>query len=724
MSGNGGAFPAPRSGWEDVDEEKYGVIRDYKHGPDEPSFASRGWPFANNMSATAGDDTIDWILVSPPLEVGTEFTTSDTVTMYQTFSEGNLSDNVDSCITSVYILDDDGSTINANLISVGSWGTVAEFELQAADQGLGGGTVRCLNAKTLAEDYTSVDGDRIVLEVGFSASAGGTTPQARMRTEGANANECDMEGAGAQPCHGNIIFSNDIVFEASPPVRHPDRDYNYGTRFYSVTNQVIGGPDISPSPDSGWETTSGFERYRMETDDRGWPASPFRRTQVDLTSGLTNDGLIIQMISPPLAAGTVFDDATTRVWLAAGFGEVADADNVTEIVAGIRVIDEDGSTVNATLMTVQSRLYPNDNVACTALDNCEGQAFDSAGLRIGSDYTTVEGDRLVVEMGASASGTTPQVSMLVGDSATTIGDNDLTSSDEMNTCPFLSWHHGNCGAVIEFNIDIPILGDPVPGPTRMYFPFSTAAQVSPSATAGFDETDEVLYRYLNHVKGTSTVDDGQTVDHSGTGSNDEVDRIYVSSPMPAGQVFSEFMTTIQGVLPVRQVANNDNIKGAVIAVYIYSEDGTTLRETLLTQAAHGLQYNLGRFEVGIGTTDEARNEYLSRPYERVENGYTTVFGDRIVVAIGFRVESIGGTTPQFVGRYGEDLDDCALNRIDTNIGVATDDCSGWLEFSNHIEFLPIAMRRPPWITRLLMADPIGVVRSLRTRWLSIVELFD
>jgi len=213
-----------------------------------------------------------------------------------------------------------------------------------------------------------------------------------------------------------------------------------GTRFYLNTNQAA---PVSPSfgvgtPEFGWTSSTSATRCLAST------AHVTGDTLATLgPRAITNNTnlLFVQGVTAVLPTGTAF---TTSVLFTAYFqcSESAADDNLRPQVR-LKVVSEDGATLRQEIRpsTDTSGLEPG-----TTLGNL---AFSSAVALGPIGYTTVAGDRLVIEVGlASQAGVSPSGSVRFGSD----GD-DLPQGPETGTT-FVPW--------VEFtNLDVfPTMGTP------------------------------------------------------------------------------------------------------------------------------------------------------------------------------------------------------------------------------------------------------------------------
>lgn len=186
------------------------------------------------------------------------------------------------------------------------------------------------------------------------------------------------------------------------------------TRFYlSAAAETV---PISPTPDAGWEDTSILARVLTDVVKRS-----LAMTSVDFadTNAANRDVLFRQYISKALTAGQTITGsqaikAQCRVF----------EDAITEnmfFTVGIRVLAADGTTVQKTVLAVT-----RDDVEASA-NSLENRQFTATSAA--TNYTTVSGDRLVIEIGM---GGDPAL-FSQHDSTMSLGDDSGTDLAEDNT---------------------------------------------------------------------------------------------------------------------------------------------------------------------------------------------------------------------------------------------------------------------------------------------------
>ena len=120
---------------------------------------------------------------------------------------------------------------------------------------------------------------------------------------------------------------------------------------------------------------------------------------------------------------------------------------------------------------------------------------------------------------------------------------------------------------------------------------------------------------------------------------------------------------------VREYADTDNVAAIYLCVKVVSEDGSTVRGTLLS-----LNYYAGVSEFINNATHRNKKGADGDSMSDVD----AQDGDRIVVEIGY--SDAAGTTPEASAKWGENADDLPENETQTADGA------GWIEFSGDIAF--------------------------------------
>lgn len=178
-----------------------------------------------------------------------------------------------------------------------------------------------------------------------------------------------------------------------------------------------GTPNISPTPNAGWTDQAQFARLKTSTTKQ---SSVMATVSVFDVLSTQADIIIGQWISDFLDVDQTITGAQA-VNIVARFAEVA-ANNNLFLTWAVYVFN--GTTLNKTVVT---KRVDGTEVVATTLTSRTDSATSVAG-----DYTTVAGDRLVIEVGLSgdpSGSNTHDGSMSIGsDSAT-----DLTMADGTTT---------------------------------------------------------------------------------------------------------------------------------------------------------------------------------------------------------------------------------------------------------------------------------------------------
>lgn len=188
------------------------------------------------------------------------------------------------------------------------------------------------------------------------------------------------------------------------------------TRFYMHPTTV---PSVSPAFGSGWEDVDGALRRTILTDKTSFPASSgfVGSNTISWTSG--QDALALQGVSEPMSSGLVFTGATfDSQWKCL---EIAAQDNVVERLR-VAIYSEDGNTLRSELLAIAGYGNEVELVVGTHTNNTWAN-----GDATGATYTTVSGDRFVIELGfTDVTGTTPQAIVQYGGQtgATDLGVNE------------------------------------------------------------------------------------------------------------------------------------------------------------------------------------------------------------------------------------------------------------------------------------------------------------
>lgn len=196
------------------------------------------------------------------------------------------------------------------------------------------------------------------------------------------------------------------------------------TRFYfSASNTPT--PSITPSF-AGWTRTTEGARRRMSVVKDGTTLAN-KTIWANGTAAANATALAYQLISDPMAAGIGFSTADAIKGVIRCL-ESSTGDNIDRTAICLKVIAADGTTLQATLWALGSARASNEWDTGTAESR-----FLADGDVLTANYTTVLGDRLVLEVGGQASaagGTTVTGTMRFGSSAgADLAENETTTTD-------------------------------------------------------------------------------------------------------------------------------------------------------------------------------------------------------------------------------------------------------------------------------------------------------
>lgn len=207
-------------------------------------------------------------------------------------------------------------------------------------------------------------------------------------------------------------------------------------------------------------------------------------------------------------------------------------------------------------------------------------------------------------------------------------------------------------------------------PTFLYFtnsqrPNNIAPAISGGAfgwISGAQMTRWVMKPTKDNIVPTA----GTTIDMAPASGNLVLDRQYISPGLAGGQ---PIIGVVSGQLMVREFANGDNVDRVFLCAKLVSNDGATVRGTLLNLANYGLTLEFLHTAM--------RNAHLATG-QALTNSLTAEDGDRIVLEIGYQ-NSAAGTTPQAAGAWGGNAPN--LPRDQTTTAGA-----GWFSLSGNLKF--------------------------------------
>ncbi len=372
--------PGFDAGWSDTSEAVRRRLRDFAHRYHDTTAATGSQ--IGPWSGTAGTKALDRQYLSDPLVAQT---ISGTIKGQVLPFEIATADNVDDVFTTIKVVSNDGSTVRATLVAFGAYGTRSEFTTLTT-----GRNTSFLVAQALSS-YTCIDGDRLLIEIGYSNSTAGTTPEAAAKwgrgTQGSSDALEANTGTSGNPW---IEFSGAVLFQR--------------TRFYFSQDAYATN---TPAYNAGWTDTSEAARYHLDTPTDA--SSSALGTAIGPWSGSAGTkALDRQYVSAPLVAQTLNANFSCVLMPQ----EVAAEDNVDQMLLAISVVSGDGATVRGTYYALTADATAELPTAAI------GRQVANETVPT-SSVSVLAGDRLVVEIGYcnSGAGTTPQARSYYGTAA-------------------------------------------------------------------------------------------------------------------------------------------------------------------------------------------------------------------------------------------------------------------------------------------------------------------
>lgn len=117
------------------------------------------------VNSTAGQSTCHRQYISEPMQAGVAFVTSGTFGCQVQGFESAANDNIINRVRAVKVVSRDGATLRSTLLALSNASTVTEWAQTITN-------LQFMSAAPCAANYTTVAGDRIVVELGHNDSAG------------------------------------------------------------------------------------------------------------------------------------------------------------------------------------------------------------------------------------------------------------------------------------------------------------------------------------------------------------------------------------------------------------------------------------------------------------------------------------------------------------------------------------------------------------------------
>lgn len=206
--------PAFHVGWDRTTEGVRRMMYDY---PDLSALADfHVWNGVASPSANGTALAVQFI--SEPMEAGIEITTSNTCEMYISCQESATNDNINRAPTVIKVFSRDGSTLRANIKTFGHSG--ANTNEWDATTPVGKEVI--VDTTVYTTSYTTVSGDRLVVEVGGQVSgAGGTSVLGTLQIGATDEDVMNVNEPTATQGNPNFRTNVTLVFETKRPVPTP-----------------------------------------------------------------------------------------------------------------------------------------------------------------------------------------------------------------------------------------------------------------------------------------------------------------------------------------------------------------------------------------------------------------------------------------------------------------------------------------------------------------------
>lgn len=185
-----------------------------KMSPTKDSSALTNKTTFANTSPAANASSLNRQYVSDPMSSGIVFAATDTFSMQLLCSESATNDNVNRAPICIKVYSQDGTTLRATLKALGFYGPNTNAWVVTTNT-----NKEVANAVALDVGYTTVNGDRLVIEVGAQvSSSGGTTTTATQQFGSASATDLPVDETTTAADNGWFsvtLASGSITFNSS-----------------------------------------------------------------------------------------------------------------------------------------------------------------------------------------------------------------------------------------------------------------------------------------------------------------------------------------------------------------------------------------------------------------------------------------------------------------------------------------------------------------------------
>jgi len=186
--------------------------------------------------------------------------------------------------------------------------------------------------------------------------------------------------------------------------------------------------------------------------------------------------------------------------------------------------------------------------------------------------------------------------------------------------------------------------------TRFYLPSTGAADVTPTAPAGWSETTGFDILKCVTTKISSAMTSKTRVTSLTAAGTRCLLRQYVSNPIAAQTISG----TIKGTVLALESAVNDNIDVVSSRIWVSSPDGLTNRGTLLAIGDYG---PVAEFNTALRAKRIADGDSIT--------SVTALGGDRIIIELGYGFTTIGTSVSGSLSFGDDSATDLGDNETDT-----------------------------------------------------------
>jgi len=237
-----------------------------------------------NSAVTAGTFALAEQFISDPMAAGIVFTTANTFSSVVRVMESAANDNVDRLYICIKVVSQDGNTLRATLKPLSFYGpTTTEWATALTTKDAG-------NAVALTTGYTTVAGDRLVVEFGAGCSTAGTSVTASLNFGSASATDLAItEG---------VTTANNPWFEVSTNITFIRSDSFTGTGGVTSAGTAAVSKNSTPA---------------IDIHTNSYPYAKFSGTPGAAPNGTTIQGAILRANDGSLPTGVQYIEFSTNI---------------------------------------------------------------------------------------------------------------------------------------------------------------------------------------------------------------------------------------------------------------------------------------------------------------------------------------------------------------------------------------------------------------------------